>query len=251
MLAGYSILVIGAAGLLGREVVLSLLEQGATVIAADINMEQLNCRFQEPLSRSDKLTLAPLDITDEESVKTFFGAISNLQGVVNCAYPRNSEYGKAFLDVSYASFNDNMSLHLGSAFLILQQSAQLFNRLKSPLSVVNMASIYGVIAPKFELYNETSMTMPVEYAAIKSAIVHLNKYVSAYIKDSRFRVNSVSPGGLMDAQDERFLTRYKQRTRGTGMLGAADMVGAVVFLLSKQSQFMTGQNLIIDDGFTL
>ena len=117
--------------------------------------------------------------------------------------------------------------------------------------MVNIASVYGVVAPKFGIYNDTTMTMPVEYAAIKAAIIHLTRYVTAYIKDSRFRVNTVSPGGIMDNQPADFTNAYRKETHGRGMLDAEDVVGTILFLLSNHSRFVTGQNIIIDDGFTL
>ena len=95
------------------------------------------------------------------------------------------------------------------------------------------------------------MTMPVEYSAIKSAIQHLNKYVVAYVNDSRFRINCVSPGGIFDYQPEAFLKSYKDETHGAGMLNVVDILGAVLFFLSDNSQYITGQNLVVDDGFSL
>ncbi|ENO1894603.1 SDR family oxidoreductase, partial [Vibrio vulnificus] len=118
-------------------------------------------------------------------------------------------------------------------------------------SLVNISSIYGVVAPKFEIYNNTPMTMPVEYAAIKSAIQHLNKYVVSYVNDSRFRINCVSPGGIFDHQPEAFLQAYKEKTHGAGMLDVEEVVGSVLFLLSEQSRYVTGQNIVVDDGFSL
>ncbi len=93
--------------------------------------------------------------------------------------------------------------------------------------------------------------MPVEYAAIKSAIQHLNKYVVSYVNDSRFRINCVSPGGIFDHQPEAFLKAYKDKTHGAGMLDVEEVVGSVLFLLSEQSRYVTGQNIIVDDGFSL
>ena len=95
------------------------------------------------------------------------------------------------------------------------------------------------------------MTMPVEYAAIKSALLHLNKYIVAYVRDSRFRVNAVSPGGIFDHQPDAFLEAYKKETNGAGMLGVTEMLGSIVFLLSDASKYVTGQNIIVDDGFSL
>lgn len=242
------ILVLGAGGLLGKTVVEALLANNAEVIATDINTDALLARFSPD---NDQLSIEHLDVNNETKVVSFFQSLERIDGVVNCSYPRNKDYGKKLFDVSLASFNDNISLHLGAAFLIMQQSAALFLRQNSPLSIVNVSSIYGVVAPKFDIYDDTNMTMPVEYAAIKSAIVHLNKYFASYIHDSRFRVNSISPGGLFDAQPDAFLDKYKQLTMGAGMLNAIDTTGSILFLLSEQSKYITGQNLIIDDGFSL
>ncbi|GAA0789713.1 MULTISPECIES: oxidoreductase [Pseudomonadati] len=241
-------LVLGAGGLLGKTVVEALLANKAEVIATDINTDTLLAHFGLD---NDQLSIEHLDVNNEVEVVSFFQNLEPIDGVVNCSYPRNKDYGKKLFDVSLASFNDNISLHLGAAFLIMQQSAALFLRQNAPLSIVNVSSIYGVVAPKFEIYDDTNMTMPVEYAAIKSAIVHLNKYFASYIHDSRFRVNSISPGGLFDAQPDAFLDKYKQLTMGAGMLNATDMTGSILFLLSEQSKYITGQNLIIDDGFSL
>ena len=95
------------------------------------------------------------------------------------------------------------------------------------------------------------MTMPVEYAAIKSALIHLSKYAAAYVADSRFRVNLVSPGGITDKQPDSFLQAYKAKTLGKGMLDATDVTGAITFLLSDHARYTNGQNIVVDDGFTL
>src|SRR5690606_6802959 len=115
----------------------------------------------------------------------------------------------------------------------------------------NLSSIYGTATPDFSIYENTPMTMPIEYAAIKSALLHLNKYVSAYVNDSDFRINSVSPGGIFDHQPEDFLKAYKKKTLGSGMLMPDYIVGTVLFLLSEQSKYIVGQNILVDDGFCL
>lgn len=254
LLKGKTILIAGAGGLLGSRIVPAALEQGATVIAADLNVEGMKQRLEGvnvDLNNS-ALSLVELDITSEESVKTLFDSSDKvIDGAVNTTYPRNKTYGKHFFDVTAASFNDNVSLHLGSAFLFVQQAAAYFKRTEQPISLVNISSIYGVVAPKFDIYDNTPMTMPVEYAAIKSAIQHLSKYASAYINDSRFRVNCVSPGGILDGQPRDFLKAYQQETHGRGMLDVNDVVGTILFLLSEQSKYITGQNIVIDDGFSI
>ena len=133
----------------------------------------------------------------------------------------------------------------------MQQCAVYFARSQEPFSLVNISSVYGVVAPKFDIYNNTSMTMPVEYAAIKSGLLHLSKYVTKYVNDSKFRINSVSPGGIFNDQASSFLEAYKKQTFGKGMLDVTDVVGTIVYLLSENSALVNGQNIIIDDGFSL
>lgn len=247
------ILVIGAAGLLGSQVVKSLLDSGAGVIATDIDPENLSSKLKGigvNLSNSN-LIIDTLDITNEKSVKVFFNLLEGINGVVNCAYPRNQAYGAHFYDVTLKSFNENLALNLGTTFLVTQQCAAYFSRHEQPLSLVNISSIYGVVAPKFDIYKDTDMTMPVEYAAIKSALLHLNTYTVAYVKNSNFRVNSISPGGLLDGQPAKFQQAYKEQTLGQGMLESKDMMGAIQFLLSDSSQYINCQNIVIDDGFTM
>ncbi|WP_395303223.1 oxidoreductase [Pectobacterium polonicum] len=253
ILADKSILIAGAGGLLGSKLIPAILAQGGTILAADMNLDQMISRLkQNGVDTNDvKIRFFQLDITDVDSVKKLFDENPNLDGAVNTTYPRNKSYGKHFFDVTLDSFNENVSLHLGSAFSFSQQCAVYFKRHERAFSLVNISSIYGVMAPKFEIYANTPMTMPVEYAAIKSAIIHLNKYIVKYIDDSKFRINSVSPGGIFDNQPSEFLVEYKKNTHGAGMLKVDEVIGAILFLLSEQSKYVTGQNIIVDDGFSL
>lgn len=246
-----TILIVGAGGLLGAKVVEASLKLGAYVIAADLSKDLVSRKLNDVKFNKDKVIFESLDITKTKSVEELFDKYDHIDGAVNCTYPRNKAYGAHFFDVNLDSFNENLSLHLGSAFLFTQQCAKYFKKHKSPFSLVNISSIYGVVSPKFEVYENTLMTMPVEYAAIKSAILHMSKYVVKYIEDSRFRINSVSPGGILDGQPDSFLSSYKSYTNGAGMLEVDEVTGAVSFLLSDNSKFITGQNIIVDDGFSL
>lgn len=253
MLANKKFLVAGAGGLLGSKLSAALLADGAHVIAADIDPTLMAERLaQQGVDLgSQSLTCTALDLNDATLVESFFSTLSAVDGAVNCSYPRNTRYGAKFFDVTLADFNENVSLHLGSSFLFMQQCGAYFQREKTPFSLVNISSIYGVVAPKFDVYDGTPMTMPVEYAAIKSALLHLSKYLTTYIADSGFRSNSVSPGGIFDRQPEQFLQQYKKQTLGKGMLDISDVLGSIKFLLSDHSRYVNGQNIIVDDGFSL
>ena len=181
------------------------------------------------------------------ALHTKYGRIDAL---VNNAYPRNKCYGRHFFDVAYEDFCENLNLNLGGYFLASQKLAEYFQK-QGHGNIVNIASIYGVIPPKFEVYENTSMTMPVEYAAIKSAIIHLTKYMAKYFKGMNIRVNSLSPGGVQNSQPKAFLDKYRTNCINKGMLGVEDLNGTLVYLLSDTSMYVNGQNIIVDDGYSL
>jgi NAD(P)-dependent dehydrogenase (short-subunit alcohol dehydrogenase family) len=251
---GRTVVVIGGGGLLGRALIQALADSRATVVVADTNFEAASALAQEHTARGGEVLAAAVNITSEESVLALLDAmhkrLGRIDGVVNTAYPRNARYGRAVEDVAYADFCDNVNLHLGGYFLVAQKVCQYF-KARGGGSLVSLASVYGMIAPRFEIYNGTPMTMPVEYAAIKAGVIHLTKYFAQYYKTHGVRVNTVSPGGILDGQPEAFLARYRAFAGTRGMLDPGDVVGTVLFLLSDASQFVTGQNIAVDDGFSL
>ena len=176
-----------------------------------------------------------------------FGRIDS---VVNNAYPKNKKFGQKFFDVTYKDFCENLNLNLGGYFLVSQQFAAYFKSQKHG-NIINISSIYGVVAPKFEIYKDTSMGLPVEYAAIKSSLIHITKYMASYFKGENIRVNSISPGGILDKQPEIFVEAYRDNCLNKGMLDKSDLSGTLIYLLSDMSKFVNGQNIIVDDGFTL
>lgn len=250
------VLVTGGAGLIGSEFVKSIVRNNGIAIIGEIDLTIAEKLKQELLKESKdyQIGIESLDITSLESVQKALASIKKqygkLDALVNNAYPRNKNYGKHFFDVEYKDFCENISLNLGGYFLISQQVAKLFKEQKYG-NIVNISSIYGVIPPKFEIYDDTEMTMPVEYAAIKSALINLTKYMAKYFKGSNIRVNALSPGGVLNNQPEKFLQAYKKQSLNKGMLDPKDLTGTLLFLLSDASANMNGQNIVVDDGFSL
>lgn len=255
LLSNKVVVVTGGAGLLGKEFCSAIASHGGYPVVSDLNLGAAR-RVADEINElyHGRACAVVMDITDKESIKA---AIANVQAasglidaVVNNAYPRNANYGRRLEDVTYDDFCANVSMHLGGYFLVAQQFAAFF-REQGRGNIVNMSSIYGVIAPRFEVYSATKMTMPVEYAAIKSGVLHLTKYFAQYLKGSGIRVNAISPGGILDQQPEAFLQKYRAMCAAKGMLEKTDITGTLMFLLSDMSLYMNGQNLIVDDGFAL
>lgn len=255
MLGGKVIVVTGGAGRLGPSFVRRIAEQGGTAVVADIDVAAAIRVAEEAASECPgRVEAMPLDITSSSSLDALIAGLQarhgHIDAVVNNAYPRNRNYGRKLEQVTYADFCENLSLHLGGYFLVAQQFG-LFFRSQGGGNIINMSSIYGVVAPRLEVYAGTSMTMPVEYAAIKAAIIHLTRYFAQYFKGAGIRVNCLSPGGIRDKQPEEFLRKYDSHCNGKGMLDPPDVAGVLLFLLSDASEFITGQNFVVDDGYSL
>lgn len=251
-LSNKNVLVIGASGRIGKELCKSILYEGANVFAADRMLcPDISALIDTEEKSSNRIRFLEVDVTDENQIISLFRELPSLNGVVNCSYPMGENYGTDFLKQDLASFNSTLTAHLGSAFLVTQQAVRKFLDQREMLSIVNFSSIYGSVAPRFEIYAGTEMTTPIEYPLMKAAIERLNGYVSKYVKDSRLRINTISPGGVFSNQPTEFLDGYRSYTRGKGMLDAQDVCGAVLFLISENSKYVTGQNILVDDGFFL
>lgn len=255
MLKDQVIVVTGGAGFLGRSFARSIAEHGGIAIVADLDKNrarQIAKRIEAKFPR--RAYAASVDITEKNSVVALIKHLHDEHGridaVVNNAYPRNRHYGRKLELIEYNDFCENINSHLGGYFLIAQQFC-LYFRKQGGGRVINMASIYGTLPPRFNIYNGTSMTMPVEYAAIKAGVIHLTRYFAQYFKSENIRVNSLSPGGLLQGQPETFLREYSRYCGTKGMLAPSDICGTLLFLLSGASRFVTGQNIVVDDGFSL
>lgn len=250
------IVITGGAGVIGRCFVQGIAEKGGIAIVADIDFDAAEGFALEYNGKHGfgVIEAAQLDITSKNSVCALISDLQKRYGridaVVNNAYPRNSNYGHKLEEVTYEDFCANVDSHLGGYFLVAQQFCMAFKE-QGGGNVINMSSIYGTMTPRFEIYDGTMMTMPVEYAAIKAAVVLLTRYFAQYFKGRGIRVNCLSPGGILGDQPIEFLNSYNKFCGSKGMLVPRDLLGALLFLLSDDSRYMTGQNLIIDDGFSL
>lgn len=256
MLKDKVVVITGGAGLIGKEFIKTVVKNNAIAVIADIN-EEIGLETKKELCtklNTKNIDFIQMDITSKtsihEAIKYLHMRYKKIDALVNSAYPRNKNYGKHFFDVEYEDFVQNLGLNLGGYFNTSKCFAKYFKD-QGFGNIINLSSIYGVVAPKFEIYENTPMTMPVEYAAIKSGLIHLSKYMAKYLKGTNIRVNTISLGGVLDNQPNEFLQAYKKECLNKGMLDKDDINGTLVYLLSDMSKYVNGQNIVVDDGFTL
>jgi len=236
------IIVTGGSGLLGKEIIINLKSKGAIAINADINVENDLKNYS-----------LFIDITSEESienaielVKEYFGKID---GLVNNAYPRTKDWGAKFEEISYESWQKNVDMQMNTTFLFIQKIMP--ELLKTKGSIVNMTSIYGVVGNDLTIYENTNIKTAAPYSAIKGGIINFTRYLASYFGRQGIRINCVSPGGIFDNQSENFVSNYERKVP-LGRMGKPDDIAPVVtFLLSEDAKYITGQNLIVDGGWTI
>ena len=245
-----NIIIIGAAGRLGKSFIKYYNKNyNNRLIAFDIlpknkwNKLDINVLeyFSTDIANDKDLNIAIKEVNDK------YGDIAS---VINTSYPKNKNYGKSIDNITIDDFNEHVSLHLGGYFNVMKIFIEYFKN-KGIGNIINIASIQGVMSPKFNHYKGTNMVSPIEYTASKSGIISISKYLAKYVKDKNIRVNCISPGGIYDNQPEIFVNEYQKSCLSKGMLDANDINGTIDFLLSDKSKYINGQNIIIDDGWSL
>ena len=236
------IIVTGGKGLLGREMVSNIRLKGGIAIAADINLT----------TDIDKGELF-CDITSMESIKDGLSILlkhyRRLDGLVNNAYPRTNDWGADFLSISEESLKNNIDWQLSSYMLFCQQAIKYMLKQGSG-TIVNIASIYGVVGNDFTIYERTQLNPPAAYSAIKGGLINFTRYLASKYGKYGIRVNSLSPGGILDNQPERFIRAYEKKVPMKRLGNPKDIAPAVSFLLSDEAKYITGHNLIVDGGWT-
>ena len=236
------ILVTGGNGLIGRSIVNDLKKNGAIVINAEINVET---DWDSGIVNTDITCKIPVLKLIEDILNKY----GKIDGLVNNAYPRTKDWGLKFEDIPFESWQQNVDMQLNSTFMLCQSVLKQMVAQKSG-SIVNIASIYGVVGNDFTIYEGYGGTSPAAYAAIKGAVINFTRYLASYYGRKGIRVNCVSPGGILDNQHPTFISNYEAKVP-LGRLGVPDDISPPVsFLLSNEAKYITGQNLIVDGGWT-
>ena len=252
MLRGKVVIVSGGMGRIGLALAKGVVGKGGKVVFADITDEGENKLSKEFTPQNAMYVRADITKTNEidRLIEVALEQFGQVDGAVHAAYPRSSAWGTRFEELEAEFLKEDLCNQLGGAILFSQSILRHFLK-QGHGNLVHISSIQGVTAPKFEHYEGLKMTSPIEYSAIKSGIIAITRWLAKYHKQKNIRVNCVSPGGVLDEQPPVLLERYQQACTSKGMLSATDVVGALVFLLSEDSKYINGQNIVIDDGWSL
>ncbi|HEX2982343.1 MAG TPA: SDR family oxidoreductase [Ignavibacteriales bacterium] len=260
-LKGKTAIVTGACGLLGQEHCIALSDAGAHVVACDLDDARLK-DFVRSL-KSDSVAVS-MDVTDKESIERVreyalhkFGSIDVLvnNAAINDMFenPKAATEQSKFENYPLEMWKKSLDVNVTGVFLCSQVLGKVMADQGSG-SIINIASTYGIAAPDQSLYikadGSQSFYKPPAYTTTKGAVIAFTKFLASYWGKSGVRVNALSPGGVENNQDDFFVQKYSARTQLGRMAAPCDYRGAVVFLASGASGYMTGANLIVDGGWT-
>jgi 2-deoxy-D-gluconate 3-dehydrogenase len=266
-LNGRVAVVTGGVGLLGAEFCRTLAEAGAAVAVVDLNAEAAKT-VAEGLTKAGYRALAvPTDITRPESVNTMLeqvvSSFGRLDILVNSAAldPKFDPDALAkgvtagsFEEYPLEQWNAALNVNLTGMFLMTQACVKQMLAQGKKGSIINICSTYGLNGPDQRIYRKSDGSQPaykpVYYTVTKAGVLGFTKYLSAYYMETEIRVNALTPGGVFNNHDETFVKNYSAKTILGRMARKDEMNGALLFLASDASSYMTGNNLVVDGGWT-
>ena len=258
-----NIVITGSSGLLGSQYANTLSAAGANVILVDLdsakNKKLENSLIKKYGTRARSYTTDISNIQEVKKLaKNVLSDFKKIDGLINnAAY--TSKGAKAESAKPYGSFENfpikiwqkSIDINLTGVFFCSQVFGKIMVKQGKGV-IVNIASTYGLVGADQRIYGKSGLNLPISYAATKGAVVNLTKYLAAYWSGKSIRVNTLSPGGVRDTtyQDKKFIKKYSEKTILGRMARKDEYNGAMLFLISDASSYMTGANLIVDGGWT-
>lgn len=265
-LTGRVAVVTGGAGLLGAEFCKTLAEAGAAVAVVELNGEAAHKVVDGLTKAGYRAKAIPADITKPDSVNAMVASVladfGRLDVLVNSAAldPKFDSDAAAkgiapgaFEDYPLADWNAAMSVNLTGMFLVTQACVRPMLAQGKKGSIINICSTYGLNGPDQRIYIKDEKRVafkPVYYTVSKAGVLGFVKYLAAYYAETEIRVNALTPGGVFNDHEEYFVKNYSAKTILGRMAKKDEMNGALLFLASDASSYMTGNNLVVDGGWT-
>lgn len=255
-ISGKVIIISGATGNLGSQYVEGLSQVGAHVVIADVNLKNAIELADSIKTRYDVDPLPiHLDFTNDSSltnmVNKVFKKYSRIDVLVNnAAYQGDVKLRKTkFENFPLDSWNKAIDINLTGVFRACQEVGDIMCK-QGYGNIINIASTYGIVAPDQRIYGDSGENSAAFYAATKSAVINLTRYLASYWRGKGIRVNTLSPGGVFRDQEKGFVEKYENKTILGRMANKEEYIGSLIFLASNASSYMTGSNLIVDGGWT-
>jgi NAD(P)-dependent dehydrogenase (short-subunit alcohol dehydrogenase family) len=261
-LTGKVAVVTGGVGLLGRFFCAALADHGAAVAVVDLDAEATSSFAKELAKTFDVATLGVgCDVSDDAGVRRMADTVEARLGPVSILHNNAASKGRSLdaffeppekFDISV--WREIMATNLDGSFLVAREiGARMAQRGFG--SIIQTASIYGALGPDQRIYAGSEylgrpINTPAVYSASKSGVIGLSRYFATYWGHRGVRVNTLTPGGVASGQNAVFEHNYSQRIPLGRMGSAGDMVGALVFLASDASSYVTGQNIMVDGGLS-
>ena len=262
-LTGKIAVVTGGTGIQGKRITRGLAANGAAVAVVDLDRESVDAQAAE-ITRDYGVQAAGIvcDVADKDAVQAMveetvkaFGSIDILHNNAASKSKDPRDFFVPFEDFDFDVWRQIMSVNIDGMFLVAQSVGKQMVQQGRGGSIIQTASTYGLVGPDFRIYEGSEymggkITTPAAYAASKGAVVQFTRYLATYWGEQGIRVNTLVPGGIESGQNETFQANYSSRVPLGRMAKVDEMVGAVVFLASDASSYMTGQMLVVDGGWT-
>ena len=252
-LKGKKIVILGGAGKLGLNFAKTLKKAGAKVILGDV--KKTNNNFS---------TFEYCNVSEETSIKNFFNKIIKKEKKINTliynVYSKPKDYYRKFENYDISVWKNVVDVNLTGAYIASKVLVNHFKKKKIKGNIILLSSTYGLVGPDLSIYKGLSkkniyggkymLTTPAVYSTTKSGLLGLSKYISTSFGKYNIRSNILSPGGVFDNQEKRFVKQYSKKVPLGRMAQWKDYNGAILYLCSDASNYMTGNNLIVDGGWT-
>ena len=262
-LSGKTALVTGGGGILGRAFCRGLARNGANVVVVDVNRDAATEVAEGIAEEFGAETMSiPCDLTDRAAVSEMtdtalskFGRIDVLHNNAAAKTDDLEAFFAPFEEYDLSVWRDVMAVNIDAMFLVAQHVGGAMVRAGHGGSIIQTSSIYGILGPDNRIYEGseymgTQINTPGVYAASKAAVTGLTRYLATYWADAGIRVNTLTPGGVESGQNDTFSQKYSARIPLGRMADADEIVGALIFLASDASSYITGQNIVVDGGLT-
>ena len=240
--------IVGGRGLIGKEVSNAISSCGAKTIIIDNNKKTNFKNFNQIFEN--------LDLSNLKSIENKYNNLKKKYGTpdifVNCSYPKTKDWNNnSFRKISLSSLRKNIDIHLNSCLWISRLVSEDMALNKVHGSIINMGSIYGVVSQDMNIYKNTKMNESLAYSAIKGGIINNARLMASYYGKKGIRVNCISLAGVYNKHDKKFVEQLSYRIPLGRMAQPDEFNGAIIYLCSNASSFVTGHNLVIDGGRTV